>query len=108
MIHQVEPAEAALRMAAHPPAHLLDVREPEEHATASIPGARLIPLGELGARIGELADWRQDEILVVCHHGVRSLHAIHQLQAAGFPRLANVRGGIDAWSRTTDPSIPRY
>lgn len=87
---------------------LLDVREPEEFQIASLPGARLVPLGQIPARIEQIADWKNEEIVVYCHHGIRSMHAIDFLSHAGFTNLANLSGGIDAWSREVDPKTPRY
>ena len=85
---------------------LLDVREPFEFEVARIEGANLIPLGELPGRVGELD--REKEILVLCHSGMRSAQAAEFLQQAGFARVANVAGGIDAWSTEIDPDVPRY
>ena len=84
---------------------LLDVREPEEFAFANIGGVP-IPLGELPSRLAELD--RDTEIVILCHHGVRSLHAAHFLLANGFTKLANVRGGIDQWSIRVDGNLARY
>ncbi len=85
---------------------LLDVREPWEWDTARIEGAKLIPLRELETRRAELNS--HDEIVVYCHMGVRSLKAIQYLQQHGFTNLKNLSGGIEAWSTTADPSVPRY
>ena len=101
-------SELADRLNSAEPPALLDVRQPEEFAIASLPGARLIPLGELPQRFKELADWQEREIVVYCHHGIRSQHAIGFLRGAGFPRLTNLTGGIDAWSGEVDPAVPRY
>ena len=98
---------AALLTAPDPP-HLLDVREPEEHSLAALPNAKLIPLGQLAGRAHELLAWKEQDIVVYCHHGIRSLHAIHLLRPLGFARLSNLAGGIDAWSREVDPNVPRY
>ena len=87
---------------------LLDVREPAEWETAQIEGARLLPLGELEARLSELHDWRERRVVIHCHHGGRSAHACEVLQAAGFRDVANLAGGIEAWSLTVDPAVPRY
>ena len=87
------------------PHFLLDVREPEEHAAACVEGGVLIPLGELPARLAELP--RDRPLVVMCHHGVRSAHAVHHLRAAGF-EAHNLTGGIDAWSRDIDPAVPAY
>jgi len=96
---------AALLGAATPPV-LLDVREPHEFAIAALPGAVLIPLGELPARIGELDP--AEPTVVYCHLGVRSATALSRLQSAGFAHAHHLAGGVDAWSRTVDPTLPRY
>jgi molybdopterin/thiamine biosynthesis adenylyltransferase/rhodanese-related sulfurtransferase/molybdopterin converting factor small subunit len=85
---------------------LIDVREPSEWEIARIPGATLIPLNSLPARVSELDSGR--EIVLYCHHGQRSMRALEFLHQAGFRKLHNLRGGIDAWSKDVDPSVPRY
>ena len=85
---------------------LLDVREPYELEIASLPGAMNIPLGELDARLRELDPERPT--VVYCHLGVRSAAALTRLEAAGFTRARHLAGGIDAWSRSVDPALPRY
>ena len=90
------------------PHFLLDCREPTEYDTASIEGAVLIPMGELGERLDELAPYRDSLIIVHCHHGGRSLHVARALRQAGFAKSQSMAGGIDAWSQEIDPSIPRY
>jgi rhodanese-related sulfurtransferase len=87
---------------------LLDVREPQEHALARIEGARLFPLGQLEASLGELAEWKAKLVVIHCHHGGRSAHACQLLQQHGFAKTLNLRGGIDAWSQSVDASVPRY
>jgi molybdopterin/thiamine biosynthesis adenylyltransferase/rhodanese-related sulfurtransferase len=87
---------------------LLDVREPAEHRTARIEGALLIPLGQLEARVSELAAWRDRRVVVHCHHGGRSARACEVLRQLGFRDVANLVGGIDAWSLVVDPGVPRY
>ena len=84
---------------------LLDVRQPEEHMTARIEGAVLIPLAELPSRLGELP--KGLPLVVMCPHGMRSAHAVHHLREAGFDAL-NLAGGIDAWSREVDELVPVY
>ena len=85
---------------------LLDVREPHEVELVALPEAVTIPLGELDARIGELDP---DAFTVVyCHLGVRSAAALTRLEARGFSRVCHLTGGIDAWSRTVDPTLRRY
>ena len=85
---------------------LVDVREPQEYQIARIDGARLIPLGELPERLVELQ--RAGQIVVHCHSGMRSARAVDLLRAAGFEKVANLAGGIDAWSEEIDPEVPRY
>tara|TARA_A100001037_G_C14962819_1_gene550110 strand:- start:219 stop:548 length:330 start_codon:yes stop_codon:yes gene_type:complete len=107
-MNQVSPLELEARLnSAHPP-HLLDVREEDEHELVSLPGSKLIPLGELPGRTDELDPWKHEPVVVYCHHGVRSQHAIAFLMSAGFQTLENLQGGIDAWSTTVDPTLPRY
>ena len=83
----------------------LDVRQPWEYELARIPGSVLIPLGVLEARVAELD--RDRPVAIYCHHGARSMQALRFLQAMGFRQLANLRGGINAYSRL-DPSVPTY
>jgi len=87
---------------------LLDVREPDEYATAHIEGARLLPLGELPDRLAEIAAWKDRRVVVHCKTGGRSAKACRLLQDAGFADVSNLVGGIDAWSLTVDPEVPRY
>jgi adenylyltransferase/sulfurtransferase len=106
-----ENAEITARELQHERAHkpnllLLDVREPREAAIAHIEGARLIPLRELPARLSELPG--HGEIVTFCHHGQRSLRALEILRGAGFGNVRSLGGGIDAWSREIDASVPRY
>ena len=90
----------------HPPL-LLDVREPWEYQTASIPGSTLIPMNEIPARAHQELD-DEAPILVLCHHGARSLSVAAWLRQQGFDKAQSVSGGIDAWSRLIDPTLPRY
>jgi adenylyltransferase/sulfurtransferase len=108
MIPEVMAAEVKAALDRGEDLLLLDVRQPEEHALAQIEGARLLPLGSLEERIGELAAWRDRRIVVTCHHGMRSLQAAEALRQRGFRRVESLGGGIEAWSLTVDPSVPRY
>lgn len=103
---EVSVQELARKRAAGEPFTLLDVREIFEDEIATIDGRVLIPLGQLPERLGEIPHDR--EIVVHCHSGVRSAHAAQLLQKAGFDRVYNLAGGIDAWSAVIDPSVPRY
>lgn len=98
--------ELARKRAAGEPLTLLDVREVFEDEIATIDGRLLIPLGELPGRLQEIP--RAHDIIVHCHSGVRSAHAVQLLQRAGFGRVSNLAGGIDAWSAEIDPAVPRY
>ncbi|MDQ2833084.1 MAG: rhodanese-like domain-containing protein [Acidobacteriota bacterium] len=99
-------AYASQRQQPTPPV-LIDVREPWEFQTASLPGSLLMPMGEVASRAHTELDPDQP-IVVLCHHGARSLSVTMWLRNQGFDLAQSLRGGIDAWSRTIDPSIPRY
>jgi adenylyltransferase/sulfurtransferase len=103
---EVDAAALAAELASDAPPLLLDVREPWEVDIATIPGSTLIPLGELGDRAGELDP--AASVVVFCHLGVRSQYAAQALARAGFARVRNLAGGIDAWSRDVDPTAVRY
>jgi adenylyltransferase/sulfurtransferase len=85
---------------------LVDVREPWEWEIARIDGSRLLPLGDLPARLGQL-DTRAP-IVTICHHGLRSAQARDLLKAAGFGGVRSLAGGIDEWARTVDQEMARY
>ncbi len=87
---------------------LVDIREAEELAIASIDGALWIPMGELGARINEVEAGEDMTVALICHTGRRSLSAAVAHQRAGFEEVRSVAGGIEAWSLRIDPSVPRY
>lgn len=86
--------------------HLIDVRESWEWDIAHIFGASHIPLGDLLSNIDTLDKDRSTA--VICHHGVRSAKAVGILLQHGFSAVYNVTGGIDAWSKEIDPSVPLY
>ena len=85
---------------------LLDVRENWEFETCHIDGSMQIPMNLIPIRVSELDD--DQEIVCVCHHGMRSAQVAMFLESRGFTKLYNLQGGIDAWSRDVDPSVPRY
>jgi adenylyltransferase/sulfurtransferase len=85
---------------------LIDVREPHEYQICSIPGSKLIPLGDVARRMNELNS--ADEIVVHCKSGMRSAKAVELLMQSGFRKIHNLRGGILAWSDQVDPSVPKY
>jgi rhodanese-related sulfurtransferase len=94
------------RLAAGDTPVLLDVREKWEFDIASLPNAKLIPLGTLQQATPTLD--RTADYVVYCHHGGRSAMAAQWLRSQGFSRVANLDGGIDAWSLEVDASVPRY
>lgn len=102
---EITPAQAQSLLSAGD-ALLIDVREPFEHEIGHIDGSRLIPLGSIPTSADALPKDRP--LLVYCHHGMRSLHATQFLRQHGYTEASSIRGGIDAWSRQIDPSIPRY
>ncbi|MDI1451273.1 rhodanese-like domain-containing protein [Polyangium sp. 6x1] len=108
MVSQLSPRELADAIAAGKPVYLIDVRKPWEHERAALPGSLLVPLDELTERVDEIEPPPGALVVAYCHHGVRSLSAAALLDRLGLPGVASLRGGIDAWSREIDPSIPRY
>jgi rhodanese-related sulfurtransferase len=90
-----------------PQIRLIDVREPWEYATAQVPGSTLIPMGEFAGRAHQELD-PEDRLLLMCHHGARSLSVTNWLRQQGFDAAQSVSGGIDAWSLRIDPKVPRY
>jgi len=89
--------------------YLIDVREPHEYAQARIEGSQLIPMRSVPSALQQL-DARADErpLIVYCHHGVRSLNVVNWLREQGIESCQSMSGGIDAWSLTIDPTVPRY
>ncbi len=108
-IHELTPEALHARLLQPEESHpvLLDVRTWGEHQIVALPGAVLIPLHELADRIDELESLREREIVVYCHHGVRSLGGAAILEANGF-RAVSLRGGIDLYALSVDRSLPRY
>jgi adenylyltransferase/sulfurtransferase len=103
---EITTRELQAALAGDPTTAILDVREPHEFEIAHLPGTTLIPLRELPARLAELD--AHSNLVVLCHHGVRSLQAVEVLRAAGFDRARSLAGGIDAWAEEVDPSVARY
>ncbi len=85
---------------------LLDVREPWEFQTCHLPESLLVPMREVPARLGELDP--AAETVVICHHGGRSMQVAAFLERQGFSKVHNLSGGVDAWARTVDASMPVY
>ena len=107
MIEEISATDLKRRIDAGDDIQLIDVRQPEEWAFAKIEGAKLIPLGEILNRMGEIDDTR--ETVIHCKAGMRSANAVQALQRAGFKGdLKNLKGGITAWSNEVDPKVPKY
>lgn len=88
------------------PPFLLDVREPWEHELCHLPGAHLMPMHTVPLRLAELdADV---DVVVICHHGARSMQVAMFLERNGFAALHNLSGGIDAWAHDVDPAMRKY
>jgi len=105
-IKQISATELKTRIQHEPHLFLLDVREPNEFQYARIENSVLIPLNQIPQRLGELNP--QQEIVVICHHGIRSQQACIYLVNSGFENVTNLTGGIDAWSCDCDSCVPRY
>ncbi len=101
----ITPSELKERLDAGDRPELLDVREPWEFELARIGGSKLIPMGELSERVSELDP--AAETVVICHHGSRSAYVTQALERAGFAKVLNLEGGLDAYS-DVDASVPRY
>jgi rhodanese-related sulfurtransferase len=107
MVEELSPAEVAARLKSDPTAVvLLDVREPYERELAHIEPSLFIPMREVPERLEEIPKDR--EVVVYCHGGARSAMIAGFLEGKGYQRVVNLHGGIDAWSRTVDPKVPRY
>jgi rhodanese-related sulfurtransferase len=103
---EIAPREVRQRLERGDKLLLVDVREKWEHDTARIDGARLIPLREIPAHLPELED--AEEIVMFCHHGMRSLDAAAWLRSQGLAGARSMSGGIDRWATEIDPGVPRY
>ena len=106
MVPEINPKELAEKLKGPNPPLLIDVRELHEYRFCRIEGAQLKPLGDI-------MDWAQEldkeaEVVLQCHSGIRSGQATAYLRSLGFKHVANLRGGIDAWSVMVDRAVPRY
>jgi rhodanese-related sulfurtransferase len=107
MNYEITPDEVKGKLDAGEKFLLLDVREPWEFESARIEGAKLIPMGDVPSRAHQELD-PDEPIVVVCHHGVRSMNVTVWLRQQGFEKAQSMRGGIDAWSRQVDGKVPMY
>ncbi len=107
MIKQMSASELKQRLDTH--GHdfvLLDVRDPWELQICSLSDSVEIPMGQIPARLDEIDP--QQDVVIICHYGIRSQQVAYYLQSASYENLYNLRGGISAWSRDIDPSVPTY
>jgi rhodanese-related sulfurtransferase len=104
--YEISAAEAAA-LFKNSQARLIDIREPWELAAAHVEGCVPIPMKEIPSRAGQELN-PGERLLILCHHGIRSLNATAWLRHQGFEQAQSVSGGIDAWSLEVDPSVGRY
>ena len=106
-MHQINPPQLKkyLETTTNPPV-LLDVREPWEFQTCHIDGSVHVPMGQIPSVYTKFDPSKQ--IVVICHHGMRSMQVAQFLDRAGFKNVVNLIGGIDAWAREIDPNMPTY
>ena len=106
---EITPQDARSQLAGERGVMLIDVREPVEFAIARIEGSLLIPMQSVPSELPHLEALADDkDLLVVCHHGVRSLQVVNWLRHQGLVNCVSVSGGIDRWSREIDGNVPRY
>lgn len=104
--YEISPPEAA-QLLRDKKARLIDVREPWEFSRARIEGSLLMPMGDVPSRAFMELD-PDEHLVIVCHHGQRSLSVTAWLRNQGFEQVQSMRGGMDAWSTQVDSGIPRY
>ncbi len=106
MVGEISAPELKARRDRGDPLQVIDVREDWEVQIASLPGVVHIPMNQVPARLSELS--REAETVVMCHAGARSLRVAHYLSNQGFTKVANLTGGIAAWSELVDATVPQY
>jgi len=104
---EIDPTEVKRRLDAGENIRLVDVREPFEHQQAHIEGAELIPMRGVPQALGSLRAGTA-QLVLFCHHGMRSLQVAEWLRRQGFDDAVSMAGGIDRWSLEVDPTVPRY
>jgi len=107
MDYEIAPEDVKAKLDASEAFTLLDVREPWEFEAAHIAGAKLMPMGDVPSRAHQELD-PEEHVIVLCHHGVRSITVTAWLRQQGFEKAQSMRGGIDAWSRRVDQKVPAY
>ena len=104
---EIDPTEVKRRLDAGEKIRLVDVREPFEHQQAHIPGAELIPMRSVSQSLESLRAGTA-QLVLFCHHGMRSLQVAEWLRRQGFEDAVSMAGGINRWSLEIDPTVPRY
>ena len=107
MDYEITPEDVKTKLDRSDKFTLLDVREPWEFEIAHIERARFLPMGDVPSRAHQELD-PEDHIVVLCHHGVRSMNVTAWLRQQGFEKAQSMQGGIDAWSRQVDRTVPTY
>jgi rhodanese-related sulfurtransferase len=106
---EIAPAEVKRLLDSGDPVFLIDVRQPEEHQIARIEGSELVPMNTVPAALQTLEGHADEgELIVFCHHGMRSLNVVNWLRGQGIGNCRSMSGGIEQWSVEIDPSVPRY
>jgi rhodanese-related sulfurtransferase len=105
--YEITAKDLAERLKSSTELKVVDVREPWEYETAHIAGTILMPMGDVPSRANAELD-PDEAVVILCHAGVRSMNVTAWLRNQGFEKAQSLRGGIDAWSREIDPSVPRY
>ncbi len=103
---EITPREVKDLLARDDKVLFVDIREPWEHQTTHIEGSVLIPLGQIPSNLARLEN--AEQLVLFCHHGIRSLDAAAWLRSQGVEGARSMSGGIDRWSTEIDPSVPRY
>lgn len=106
---EVTPQDVQKQLGEGRPLAIIDVREPDEFALTRIEGSELVPMGTVPGQLQRLEGLADEQsLMLICHHGVRSLQVVSWLRARGVENCFSVAGGIDRWSREVDASVPRY
>ena len=105
---EIDCAEVKAKLDAADEFLLLDCREQDEYDLVHLAGTTLVPMSEIQERMGELDPHRQKEMVVYCHHGMRSLQVTIWLKQQGFANVRSMSGGIDAWAQIIEPGMQRY
>jgi rhodanese-related sulfurtransferase len=107
--YEITATELSKLLAENAPIVLLDCREDYEHATARIEPSELIPMNTIPNNVNRIEGLAEDkQVVVYCHHGVRSMNVVVWLRRQGIENVVSLAGGIDRWSMEIDPNVPRY